>query len=173
MLFLITYVSVFIKLTNLLEIHYPAFYNKEKFKIIGISLVVVTSLFSRFLLSLLYSTTSLFEHLSNVDIMIKWYFPVLLFLETFIITLLPMFSLIYSLMDSINQKKEIMRMQLRASVSHSRTTVGGGARDYGTVLSDFTDDEIKGNNNRVRNVKSFLYEQEQDNSASFRGSAFQ
>lgn len=100
----------------------------------------------------------------------SWYFPFLLFVETFIVTLLPMFTLIYSLMDSINQKKEIMRMQQRTSNSHSRTTVGGGgARDYGTVLSDFSDEELKTNNNRVRYVKSFLEEQENENSASFRG----
>jgi hypothetical protein len=108
-LFLIAYIVVLTLLTSRLKRFFPSFYEKEKSKIYLASLSIIVSITARIFFVILYEIDSLAKTFDDSYRENTLLWPIVQFLTAIFTSLVPIGSIIYSLMYAITHKKRMIQ----------------------------------------------------------------
>ena len=112
-LFLLAYLVVFYLLTSRLKRFFPSFFAAERPKLYLAASSIIVSIAARILFVILYEIDSLEQDFDESYRENTWLWPVMQFLTVMVASLMPIASIIYSLMYAITHKKRMIKRALR------------------------------------------------------------
>jgi uncharacterized membrane protein YidH (DUF202 family) len=106
--FLIVYSIVLHLLTRRLKRFYPKFYQKERKKLITVNSLIILSISVRVVISVVNGTEAFNKFISDSFNKNTIGYPLMQFSIVFFTSLMPISTIIYSLMHAFNQKKKMI-----------------------------------------------------------------
>ena len=158
-LFLVAYVAVFYLLTSRLKRFFPSFFAKERSQLYLAATSIIVSIAARILFVILYEIDSLSQDFDESYRENTWLWPVMQFLTVMVASLMPIASIIYSLMYAITHKKRMIKKALRdlegkiqqtsnfesfksLIIDENTPYTSNKHRDLFDLVSDYTDENV-------------------------------